>query len=265
MNSIVKFDKQLNNLARLAKKKAPTILTVLGITGFVSSTIMAVKVTPKAMEVLDEVEKELPEEMPAGKKILCKAKAVAPLYAPSILMGLSAGYCVAKANKVNGERLGQVITACEVKDKVITEYQNKVIETIGEKKEREIRDEIAKDHVAQAPEPTDSDILNVSTGTQLFLDSVTGQYFRSTRDDIYKAQIEFQRRLFIEGFMTHSEWLSFIDGVNDNSRLGSRIGYNAERGIDILLSVAEAPNGEPVTVIEYRTEPTYDFCIANNW
>lgn len=263
MKALSQFNKQIKTIKRATKRNAPTILTILGIGGFVTSTVMAVKATPKAMEKLEEVEKTIPEGTPKAKEICIKVKAVAPFYGPSALMAITSGFMVGKANSINGDRLAGAITACEVKDQFIKEYRDKVIETVGEKKEQSIRDDIAKDHV-QKSNYDDNSVIQAATGTQLFMDSITGIYFRSTRDDIWKALLRFQKSLILEDFMTLNEWYWELAIPNNNNKVGDKIGFNSTTGIELYFSVQEAPNGEPVTVLEYRNPPTYDFCYNHH-
>lgn len=261
-NSLVKLSSDLKDVSNMAKRNAPTLLTVVGVGGFISTVLMAIKATPKAMDEMDKVEKRLPADTPKSKKIFEKSKAVLPIYLPTIVMGGSSIACVIGANNISTSRLAAATTAYELSEKAFNEYKTAVIEKIGEKKENEVRDEIAKKHVAENIYDED-EVLQPITGTQLFMDSLSGQYFRSTKDDIYRALLDFQRWLMLEDFATLNEWYNQIpaEGLKQ-IKIGDRLGFNSTQGIDIYWSVQMASNGEPVTVMEYRTPPTYDFAIA---
>lgn len=262
MNKLNILDKQLKNVAKSARRNAPTILTVLGITGFVSTVVMAVKATPEAMKRLDEVEENLPEDISKPREVFEKVKAVAPVYAPATILGVTSIACVLKANDIQNDRLAAVTTAYEFSSEALKEYQNKVIETFGEKKDIQIRDEIAKDHVEKNKLEED-DVIQASTGTTLFMDSISGRYFRSTKDEIYNKLMSFQRYLFTEDYVSLNEWYYEI-GL-DAIPIGDRTGWNSTNSIDIHWSVQMASNGEPVTVLEYSTPPTYDYLFANRY
>lgn len=261
-NGLVKLSSELKGASKIAKRNAPTILTVAGVGGFISTVFMAIKATPKAMAEMDRVEKELPDDVSKTKKIFEKSKAVLPIYLPTIIMGGSSIACVIGANNISTSRLAAATTAYELSEKAFNEYKTAVVEKIGEKKENEVRDEIAKKHVAESVYDEDETLQPV-TGTQLFMDSLSGQYFRSTKDDIYRALLDFQRWLMLEDFATVNEWYSHIPTDDlKQIRIGDKIGFNSTQGLDIYWSVQMAPNGEPVTVLEYRTQPTYDFAIG---
>ena len=47
-----------NNMLSGVKKHSPEILVGIGITGMIGSTILAVKATPKALQLLEDTEEE---------------------------------------------------------------------------------------------------------------------------------------------------------------------------------------------------------------
>lgn len=261
-NYLTKLSTQLDSVSRMTRKNAPTLLTAVGIIGFVSTVISAVKATPEAMKDLEEVKKDIPKDAKKSEIIWKETKAVAPHYIETAIIGTASMACFIKSNRMSVSRLAAVTTAYEVREKMDKELREAVAEKLGPKKEQEIYDDIAKKHVEEAPIEND-DILSPSTGTQLFLDSLSGQYFRSTKDDIYQALIDFKNWLFLEDFATLNEWYNQIpaEGLKQ-IKIGDRLGFNSTQGIDIYWSVQLAPNNEPVTVLEYRTPPTYDFAIG---
>ena len=48
----------LNNVERFLKRNSSTILTVIGATGVIATTVLAVSATPKVMRLLEKAEKE---------------------------------------------------------------------------------------------------------------------------------------------------------------------------------------------------------------
>lgn len=103
------------------------------------------------------------------------------------------------------------------------------------------------------------DIPQPVTATQLFCESLTGQYFRSTREDILQSIMRFQKSLIVEDYMTVSEFFDYLETDElHHTPLTDSTGFNSENGIEVYFSVTKAPNGEPCTVLEYRTLPLYD-------
>ncbi len=51
--NVSKFSVSARRLGKFLKRKSPVILTGIGIAGMVTSTVMAVKATPKALALID--------------------------------------------------------------------------------------------------------------------------------------------------------------------------------------------------------------------
>lgn len=70
--------------ARLfVKRNASTILTGLASIGVVTTAVMAVKATPKALRLLEEAEQEKGEELTKWEKV----KTAGSSYIPSVIVG----------------------------------------------------------------------------------------------------------------------------------------------------------------------------------
>ena len=77
----------VRTIQKTAHKHQPEILTGMGIAGGITAAIMAVKATPKALDLLAEIKAEHEED--TDKKAYSKAVLVkvGPVYIPSILVG----------------------------------------------------------------------------------------------------------------------------------------------------------------------------------
>ena len=64
---------------KFLKKNGSTILTCMGVTGVVGTAIMAVKATPKALELIEDAKKEKGEDLTKLQTIVIAA----PAYIPS--------------------------------------------------------------------------------------------------------------------------------------------------------------------------------------
>ena len=84
-------------------KHSPTILTALSCTGVLSTVVFAVRATPKAELIIDQLKGEYGDE-PIPKAELVKA--VAPVYIPTGLMACVTIGCIIGANKISSKRNG---------------------------------------------------------------------------------------------------------------------------------------------------------------
>ena len=125
-----------NALVKGAKKHSPELLVGLGIAGMVSSVIFAVNATPKAMILLEDKKQELGVEKLEAKEII---KTAAPVYIPTAVSFAVSTACIIGASGVNARRNAALTAAYTLSESTMRSYRDKVLETVGEEKEREIR------------------------------------------------------------------------------------------------------------------------------
>ena len=266
-----KFINLVNKSKRFARKHSPEILTGLGITGMISSTILAVKATPKAVKLIEEekerqndilyreaVENNAPSYEPIDsiKPIEC-IKTVWKLYLPSIGIGLTSIACIIYASKVNYKRNAALATAYSLSERTLTRYREKVIDTIGEKKEKTIRDKIAQDEVTNN-KVSDAQIVITEKGNTLFRDEYSGRYFKSDIDTIKRAVNKLNRRLNYENYISLNEFYGEI-GLN-NVKNGDVTGWNICNGlIEPSFSTCLTEDDQPCIVLDFMVGPGYDY------
>ena len=165
--------------------------------------------------------------------------------------------CIIGASKVNYKRNAALATAYGLSEKTLTYYKNKVIETIGERKEKEIQNKIDQDKVDDNKLNT-SQIIITSNSNTLCMDSISGRYFKSDMETIKQAINKLNRRLTYENYISLNEFYNEI-GL-DNVKNGELLGWNISSGlIDPTFSTCLAENGQPCIVLDFVIEPKYDY------
>lgn len=239
-------------------KHSPEILTGVGIAGMITAGIMAVKATPRALDLMAEIhEKE--EELELDKKEVSKeiVTKVAPVYIPSLLVTALSATCLISATSVNCRRTAALATAYSLSENALKEYQEKVIETFGEKKERSVRDAIAKDKIEKNP-VRNNEVILTKKGDTLCYDTISGRYFRSDMDKIKKIENELNRRLLSEMYISLNEF--YYELGLQCTKNGHDLGWNVDDGlINIRFSAQIADDDSPCIVIDYDYAPRYDF------
>lgn len=241
-------------------KRAPELLAGSGIACFIASTIMAIKVTPKANDILQEKKEELQTDTLPVKETV---KAVGKLYLPAVISG-AAGICFVSASVTeSNKRYLALTTSYELIREAASTYKEKVVETIGERKEKKIREAIAQDKVDDAP-PTGNKIIITDKGNTLFRDDLTGQYFRYDINKLKNKALEFANIELEDGYVGVIDWLEAIGLEVPSSMKG--VGWSvSDQGkafqIDFHAVVAHKYNDEPCLVIEYEPMPINDYDI----
>lgn len=248
-------------------KHSPGILTGLGIAGMVTTTVMAVKATPKALTLIEEEKRRQNKElMEAGEeanieklKVKDVVKVTWKCYIPAAVSGVVSTACIIGANTVNVRRNAALAAAYTLSETALKEYQEKVVETIGEKKEKAVRDAVAKDRMENDPVTT-KEVIITEKGNTLCYDSISGRYFKSDIEKIRKAENELNRRMKYENYISLNDFYTEI-GLSP-TRLGDQLGWNIDKGyIDIYFSSQLAADETPCLVIEFNKAPVYDFSM----
>lgn len=235
-----------------AKKHSPEILIGMGIAGAASSVIFAVKATPKAMFLLEEKRQELGVEKLEAKEII---KTAAPVYIPTaVSFGVSVA-CIVGASSVNARRNAALTAAYTLSESTLRTYRDKVLETVGEDKEREIRQKAAIEQQQSTPEPQTL-VVSSAAGQLKCFDSLSGRYFVSTKNEIDKAVNEFNRQLRDDMRISLNDWYDLI-GL-DTNKLGDMLGWDIERGyVETCYASRLDEDGLPCLVVNYVEPPHY--------
>ena len=238
------------SMSRSLKKHSPEILTGLGLAGMVITVVLAVKATPEAEKEIEKVKKE--EE----KETLTKTEAVKAVwkcYVPAAASGLVSAACIIGASSIHMKRNAALATAYGMTQTAFKEYKEKVIETVGEKKEQSIRDEVDKERIKKNP-PKKEDIIITDKGDTLCYDPALERYFKSSADAIRKAEQYINRRLRDELYVSLGDFYDEL-GLKHGS-IYEDIGWNVDWGwVDIRFSSQLTPDGTPCLVINYDIEP----------
>lgn len=254
-----KLTKFIRTSKRFLGKHSPEILTGIGVTGMITSTVLAVTATPKALQLIEErnaIEFEKDEDF-IRLGVVETVKTAWKPYIPAALLCVASATCIIGASAVNKKRNAALATAYAISERTLIKYRDKVIETIGEKKEKEVREKIAQDDVDKHKVST-SQVIITSKGNTLFRDGVSGRYFRSDLDKITKVVNELNRRMNYENYISLDDFYSEL-GLDSTSN-SAYLGWNLDDGhIELDISTCLAENDEPCIVINYMVAPRYEF------
>ena len=245
----------IKSAERVLTKYSPGILTGIGITGMIGATFMAVKATPKALYLIEakKEESEVEELTPVETVKTCWK-----CYIPATLATVLSVICLIGASTVSAKRNAALATAYSISEAALREYQEKVVEVVGEKKEKAVRDAVAKDQIDRDPVTKSEVVIIDSNSNTLCYEPLSGRYFKSTIDKIKKAEIELDRQMIQEMYVSLNDfyWEIGLDGTD----LGDKMGWNLSKGyMDLSFSSQLADDGTPCAVIVYGIPPVYDY------
>lgn len=248
------MNKLLRNSKIFLKKNSPTILTCIGGAGVISTSVMAVKATPKAMRLLEEAEKEKGEKLTKLEIV----KTAGPIYIPSIMIGLSTIACIFGANALNKKKQASLMSAYALLDKSYREYKNKVEELYGKDANSKIQKALAKDK-------REENEIELEDGKELFFDCISMRYFQSTMDDVLTAEIELNRKFSYQSYASANDYYTLL-GL-PRLDLDDEIGWSTTAGaiwygyswIDFKYDKVTLDDGLECCIITPEHDPTADY------
>ena len=249
-------------------KHSPEILVGLGIAGWTTTVVLAVKATPKALALVEEEkifrQREKEEAWEEQTHIVIKdmskmdvVKLTWKCYIPAAVTGVVSTACLIGASSVNIKRNAALATAYALSETALKEYQEKVVATIGEKKEQAVRDSIAKDKIEQNPVGS-REVIITEKGNTLCYDVISGRYFKSDIDALKKVENELNRQMMTDMYISVNDFYYEI-GLSPTKQ-GDELGWNIDRGfISLSFSSQLAEDGTPCLVVDYKLEPRYGY------
>lgn len=265
-------------------KNSPVIAMSIGAVAGISSVVMAVKNTPKAITQLDlkayakyageikeneedsqsyldwlNVSDRLSSPEAYFQKLTKKeiVQATWLCYLPSaILMTMSIG-CFLAAFKITNGRAAAISSAYAIGQRALDEYQHEVLNILTKDQKKELQHNLNEKALAKTEVPNDSKLIIFGKGDILVFDELSGRYFLSDKETIRTAVNDFNQQIIWGSTQDLNDWYRIL-GLDD-ILIGEILGWNSDRMMDISFESMVAPNGEPCLVLNYLIPPSPNY------
>lgn len=267
-----------NTIVANVKRHSPEILIAMGVTGLVSAGVMGVKATPKALAIIEEETANINnalydramatgEEFEPVEKLLPKdvVRLTWKCYIPAVATGVVSIACIVGGSSVNLRRNAALATAYTLSESAFKEYRDKVVETVGEKKEKIVREELHKDVLEKNP-IENKEIIFTNNGEVRCYDVWSGRYFMSDMNTLQRNVNELNERM-INSFNACVSLNEFYYKIGlPETKVGDELGWRLDgekRLIELSISSLVTPeDGVPCLVVDFKNRPQYDFDSA---
>lgn len=242
-------------------KHGPQIATGLGIGLALIAGVRAVQKTPEAVK---NIEKKKEEEHKEKLTVKETVEVTWKCYLPSILIFLIACALIIGGQRISARRATAAATACSILETKLRSYEEAVRETVGDKKDEEIRTVMAQKEVAAKPPLNPNEVIRTGKGDALFYDTLSRTYFWSDPMHVDKVIQNLNFKLLDEMYVSMGEYWSELGLPQAGSDPGKLISWCVNDGkIDPAYSVIEVPSGPyegyPCKVIDFYVGPRYDY------
>ncbi len=242
------------------QEHTPEILTGIGIAGMITTTVLAVRATPKALDLIAARE----EALEVSKlSVVETIKVTWKPYIPCAITGVVSVGCMLGASSVNFRRNAALATAYKLSEAALTEYKDAVMETIGEKKEELVHHKIAENRLKQNPVSKNEVIVAGDGGATLCYDALSGRYFKSTIQKIEAARNKINEQMLGDNYVSLNEFYERLE--LEPTKIGDELGWNifSDGLVEIRFDYQGAEDGTPCLVLDYNVSPRYGYYKVN--
>lgn len=203
--------------------KTPSIFSCLGFAGMVSTTILAVRATPKAIRLIEEDSAKKHNGNPRAYSNIEAIKSAWKMYIPSFVTGIFTTFCIFEADSLHRRRQAAIFGSYILLDQSYREYKRKVENVIGKEKETEIRESILRDRYSKYKEIGPCDKL-------LFYIDHYDRFFERTMLEVQEAEYLINRKFAEEGCVCLNDLFELLDIPRNN--VGAMLGWSQDSNYD---------------------------------
>ena len=239
-------------------KYAPQIATGVGLGLALVAGVRAVQKTPEAVRLIEKKKEEKKDELTVTETV----KTVWRCYLPSVIIFIVACVLIIGGQRISTRRAVAAATACSLYETQLKQYQEAAKEDLGDKKEAEIRTQMARNEVTSRPPLSTDDIVSTGRGNALFYDELSKRYFWSDPAYVDKIFQNLNFQLLDEMYVSLNDYWDALGLPTTNP--GNLICWCVNDGkidpsFDVILVASGPYEGYPCKVIGFYCEPEYSY------
>lgn len=270
----------VNAIAKVGKQHAPTILTIVGITGFWAAGVMTAMEVPKVEEDIAQEASRRAENGLEPLDRLDKCKIIAEhMWRPAAVAGAST-IAVACANKINLSRLAGMTALYRSAKGELSAIQDRVLnkESDGLKKGdlEKARQQIHRTEYEKNPVREGDRIHETGNGNTLFVETYSGARFHSSVTAVNTAITELNTRLQEDQYLALDEFYDMLDIDTRSRKCGKYAAFRLNGKYDLIhpnqildwRDYVDPTTGDPrICFIDFERflTPSDDFAERNPW
>jgi hypothetical protein len=252
-----------NAAQKFVMDNSPGILTGFAVAGAVTTAVLAGKAGYSAALIIrDELDERSSRPgnyaetyvdlLPPKERLQLVWKE----FIPAATVGVTTITCVIGATQISTRRTAAIAAAFKLSEELAAEYKDRVVKTLGAKKEEDMRAELAQDRMTRTG---GGDTVIIVGSEVLFYDELTGRFFKNEMERIRQAINEINHQ--INNFY-HASLTEFYEKIGLSGTVFSdEVGWNSDELLDVQFS-ATLLEGKPAVALSFRTTPIrgYDRC-----
>jgi len=245
----------LRRVEKLLNNNSPAILAGIGIVGTITTAYLTGQASFKAADIIQHREQEDGPSVDPWIRFKTRFQMVWKLYLPAVGSATLTVGAVVLSNRISERRAVAVAAAYSLTEKAFSEYRDKVIEKFGERKEQNVREELAQDRITK--NPVSNREVVITSGEVLCYETFTGRYFTSNVETLRKAQNDLNARILHDGHASLSEFYYSL-GLPTTS-ISDNVGWNTDKLLELDISATLSEDTRPCLAVSYVKPPVSNY------
>jgi hypothetical protein len=246
---VSKISAIVKGLGRAFNDNSPTILAASAVAGVAGTAFLTHRATKRADLILAVHFAEGRTEPLTAREIV---EMTWQAYIPPTLMAGATIACIIGGTSIGNRRSAALASAYTLAEKSYSEYKDKVVETLGEKKEELLRADIMKDKL-ERDKPDHQSIIIDGSGDHLCYEQWSGRYFSSTKQKIQQAEIQTNYDILHDGYASLNDFWRNLELAPTNA--GEQLGWNTDNKLELEFAAVLSSSGEPCLAVAFRSVP----------
>lgn len=207
------------NVSKFFKHHAQSILTGLSMIGLASTTILAVKATPKAIELIESDSRRNHDGDPHGYTIPEAIQSSWKCYIPALAIGAATGISILSMGVINRRQQNALMGAYILLDRTYKNYKTKVNEIFGDNANQLVQSAMVRDRIEE-------DKPKFGCEKAIFYEEHYGKFFERSIAEVLDAEYQLNRKFAKNGEVTINDFFHFL-GLSE-IEIGDALGWSQE-------------------------------------
>ena len=225
---------------RSLKKNSPELLLAIGITGVVSTAILAGRGAWQARGILESDAPDMPLKE--------KARATWRVYIPAGASGVITIAALLGSHRASGNRAAAYATAFAVSEQTLSEYRKQITEKYGENADRKAKEGADAARAESMPPTT---LIVPEEGRVLICDLHSRRYFLADIEMVRRAENTINKRILAQGEQSLNDF--YYEVGLEQTAPGDHLGWKDDRLLEIeFTSVLRPEDSRPALAIDFN-------------
>lgn len=233
---------------------SPGILTGLGVAGTVTTVVLAGRTAfLVGMDASTQYHEAVTEGEPLPEHLLDRKHIVKTYwkeFVPAGVAGAVTVTAIVMANHIGSRRTAAITAAFKISEQLADEYKDRVIKTLGVKKEENMRSELSRERMDRMG---GGDLIIVAGAESIFFDELSGRFFKAEMEKVRKAVNDINHKI---NNYYHASLSDFYDLIGlHKTTFSDEVGWNTDQLLEVRFTATLLPDDRPAISINYNATP----------